>query len=145
MWRNIENEIVSEEWIWCFDNDDDDALEFEWRVLTTSSSSSLMEFQSIIPVSQGLISILIYIRLVLECECYVINFHYFHDDDDANVLGSMWMMKLGPSETMDSESYPQRPGESDCSYYIKTGLCRFGVTCRFNHPPSRKLVCIIKL
>ncbi|PNX92903.1 zinc finger CCCH domain-containing protein zfn-like [Trifolium pratense] len=56
--------------------------------------------------------------------------------------GSMWMMKLRPSETMNSESYPQRPGEPDCSYYIKTGLCRFGSTCRFNHPPNRKLAIV---
>ncbi|KFK25871.1 hypothetical protein AALP_AA8G173100 [Arabis alpina] len=36
--------------------------------------------------------------------------------------------------------YPERPGEPDCSYYIRTGLCRFGSTCRFNHPRDRKLV-----
>ncbi|KAI3459150.1 hypothetical protein Pfo_015813 [Paulownia fortunei] len=32
-----------------------------------------------------------------------------------------------------------REGEPDCSYYIRTGLCRFGATCRFNHPPNRTL------
>ncbi|XP_057427457.1 zinc finger CCCH domain-containing protein ZFN-like isoform X2 [Lotus japonicus] len=50
------------------------------------------------------------------------------------------MMKLRSSEAMESGPYPQRPGEPDCSYYIRTGLCRFGATCRFNHPPNRKLV-----
>ncbi|XVE90560.1 hypothetical protein DITRI_Ditri20bG0087600 [Diplodiscus trichospermus] len=40
---------------------------------------------------------------------------------------------------MESSPYPERPGEPDCSYYIRTGLCRFGATCRFNHPPNRKL------
>ncbi|XP_076953807.1 zinc finger CCCH domain-containing protein ZFN-like [Bidens hawaiensis] len=40
-------------------------------------------------------------------------------------------MEVGP--------YPVREGEPDCSYYIRTGLCRFGATCRFNHPPNRKL------
>nr|XP_043614810.1 zinc finger CCCH domain-containing protein ZFN-like isoform X2 [Erigeron canadensis] len=40
---------------------------------------------------------------------------------------------------MESGSYPVRDGEPDCSYYIRTGLCRFGATCRFNHPPNRKL------
>ncbi|XP_044482327.1 zinc finger CCCH domain-containing protein ZFN-like isoform X2 [Mangifera indica] len=52
---------------------------------------------------------------------------------------AMWQMTLRPNEAMESGSYPERPGEPDCSYYIRTGLCRFGATCRFNHPPNRKL------
>jgi len=56
------------------------------------------------------------------------------------VSDSLWMMNLRSGETMDSGAYPERPGEPDCSYYIRTGLCRFGATCRFNHPPNRKLV-----
>ncbi|MBA0752291.1 hypothetical protein Gogos_001137, partial [Gossypium gossypioides] len=51
----------------------------------------------------------------------------------------MWQMNLRSSETMESSPYPERPGEPDCSYYIRTGLCRFGATCHFNHPPNRKL------
>ncbi|KAE8706504.1 hypothetical protein F3Y22_tig00110392pilonHSYRG00097 [Hibiscus syriacus] len=35
-------------------------------------------------------------------------------------------MNLRSSETMESSAYPERPGEPDCSYYIRTGLCRFG-------------------
>jgi hypothetical protein len=31
---------------------------------------------------------------------------------------------------------PQRPGEPDCAHFIKTGVCRFGAKCRFNHPPT---------
>lgn len=56
------------------------------------------------------------------------------------ISDAMWQMNLRSSETMDSGPYPERPGEPDCSYYIRTGLCRFGATCRFNHPPNRKLV-----
>eukprot|EP00256_Glycine_max_P052389 XP_014618719.1 zinc finger CCCH domain-containing protein ZFN-like isoform X2 [Glycine max] len=56
-----------------------------------------------------------------------------------NPQDSLWMMNLRTGETMDSGSYPERPGEPDCSYYMRTGLCRFGATCRFNHPPNRKL------
>ncbi|CAH8331849.1 unnamed protein product [Eruca vesicaria subsp. sativa] len=52
----------------------------------------------------------------------------------------MWQMNLSSDETMETVSYPERPGEPDCSYYIRTGLCRFGSTCRFNHPPDRELV-----
>lgn len=25
-------------------------------------------------------------------------------------------------------------GENECSYYMKTGHCKFGVTCKFHHP-----------
>lgn len=53
---------------------------------------------------------------------------------------AMWQMNLRSSETMESGPYPERPGEPDCSYYIRTGLCRFGAMCRFNHPPNRKMV-----
>ncbi|GAB4835391.1 hypothetical protein Ancab_000301 [Ancistrocladus abbreviatus] len=57
---------------------------------------------------------------------------------------SMWPVNLRSSETMEaglypSGPYPEREGEPDCSYYIRTGLCRFGATCRFNHPPNRQL------
>ncbi|KAL8195379.1 hypothetical protein R6Q57_025782 [Mikania cordata] len=30
--------------------------------------------------------------------------------------------------------YPDRPGEPDCIYYIRTGMCGYGNSCRFNHP-----------
>nr|GMD86859.1 wall-associated receptor kinase-like 1 [Ipomoea batatas] len=42
-------------------------------------------------------------------------------------------------ETMESGPYPVRDGEPDCSYYIRTGLRRFGAYCRFNHPSNKKL------
>uniref|UniRef100_A0A0E0MLM2 C3H1-type domain-containing protein n=1 Tax=Oryza punctata TaxID=4537 RepID=A0A0E0MLM2_ORYPU len=52
---------------------------------------------------------------------------------------AMWQMTLGGGESMESSPYPERIGEPDCSYYMRTGLCRFGMTCKFNHPPNRKL------
>ncbi|KAI3946593.1 hypothetical protein MKX01_014451 [Papaver californicum] len=52
---------------------------------------------------------------------------------------TLWQLNLRANETMDPGPYPERPGEQDCTYYIRTGLCRFGMTCRFNHPPNRKL------
>ncbi|KAG6423465.1 hypothetical protein SASPL_113861 [Salvia splendens] len=33
-------------------------------------------------------------------------------------------------------SYPDRPGEPDCIYYLRTGSCGYGSDCRFNHPSS---------
>ena len=32
--------------------------------------------------------------------------------------------------------YPRRPGAQDCEFYVKTGRCKFGVACHFNHPPG---------
>lgn len=34
--------------------------------------------------------------------------------------------------------YPVRPEAEDCSYYLKTGTCKFGSNCKFNHPLRRK-------
>lgn len=30
--------------------------------------------------------------------------------------------------------YPQRPGEKDCVYYMQTRTCKFGDSCKFDHP-----------
>jgi hypothetical protein len=65
---------------------------------------------------------------------YVINLYV------TVISDAMWQMNLMSGEPMEPGLYPERPGEADCSYYIRTGLCRFGATCRFNHPPNRKLV-----
>ncbi|KAL7607389.1 hypothetical protein Lser_V15G17039 [Lactuca serriola] len=31
-------------------------------------------------------------------------------------------------------------GEKECSYYVKTGQCKFGVTCKFHHPQPAGMV-----
>lgn len=36
-----------------------------------------------------------------------------------------------------SDSYPERPGEPNCVYYMRTGSCGYGARCRFNHPRNR--------
>ncbi|KAK4796912.1 hypothetical protein SAY86_029238 [Trapa natans] len=35
------------------------------------------------------------------------------------------------------ESFPERPGEPDCPYFMKTQRCSFGLRCRFNHPKDK--------
>ncbi|PIN08164.1 CCCH-type Zn-finger protein [Handroanthus impetiginosus] len=45
----------------------------------------------------------------------------------------MWQLGLGGGP----ESYPERPDEPDCSYYLRTGFCGYGNRCRFNHPRDR--------
>jgi hypothetical protein len=58
------------------------------------------------------------------------------------VAEAVWPMAMQAQDGMDGGQgpYPERPGEPDCVYYMRTGLCGFGMTCRFNHPPNRKLV-----
>lgn len=41
--------------------------------------------------------------------------------------------------------YPERPGEPNCVYYIRTGQCGYGLSCRFNHPPDRNQVSLIMM
>ncbi|KAG6627207.1 hypothetical protein I3843_15G089100 [Carya illinoinensis] len=36
-----------------------------------------------------------------------------------------------------SESLPERPGEPDCPYFLKTQRCKFGLRCKFNHPKDQ--------
>lgn len=48
----------------------------------------------------------------------------------------MWQLSVGTGP----ESYPERPNEADCIYYLRTGVCGYGARCRFNHPRNRSLV-----
>lgn len=57
------------------------------------------------------------------------------------VAEGMWQqMTMSGSGAMQPGPYPERSGEPDCTYYLRTGLCRFGMSCRFNHPQDRNLV-----
>ncbi|XP_071731728.1 zinc finger CCCH domain-containing protein 67-like isoform X2 [Rutidosis leptorrhynchoides] len=40
-------------------------------------------------------------------------------------------------QQMPVSDYPERPGQPDCSYFMKTGDCKYRTTCKFNHPKSR--------
>ncbi|KAH9331409.1 hypothetical protein KI387_003517, partial [Taxus chinensis] len=35
------------------------------------------------------------------------------------------------------EPFPERRGQPECQYYMKTGDCKFGITCRYHHPKER--------
>ncbi|KAK3164781.1 hypothetical protein QOZ80_1AG0024590 [Eleusine coracana subsp. coracana] len=39
-----------------------------------------------------------------------------------------------PAEAHNAKGLPIRPGEVDCSFYMKTGSCMYGSICRYNHP-----------
>jgi hypothetical protein len=35
------------------------------------------------------------------------------------------------------DEYPERPGQPECSYYLKTGDCKFKSNCKYHHPKDR--------
>jgi len=35
--------------------------------------------------------------------------------------------------------FPMRPGEPVCKFYSQNGTCKFGQTCKFDHPPSKPM------
>ncbi|KAE8669632.1 Zinc finger CCCH domain-containing protein 58 [Hibiscus syriacus] len=41
-----------------------------------------------------------------------------------------------PSSSIQEESFPDRPGQPECQYYMKTGRCKYGSSCRYHHPPE---------
>nr|XP_027087150.1 zinc finger CCCH domain-containing protein ZFN-like isoform X1 [Coffea arabica] len=88
------------------------------KIKISSRSRISMDFDSGIPISRA--------SVVAEGSSSL--------DQDA-----LWQINLRSREPMEAGTYPVREGEPDCSYYIRTGLCRYGATCRFNHPPNRKL------
>jgi len=51
-------------------------------------------------------------------------------------------MSRGPARppgpgTSSGGDHPIRPGEPDCQFFLKTGNCKFGESCKFNHPPEK--------
>ncbi|KAL0437591.1 UNVERIFIED_CONTAM: Zinc finger CCCH domain-containing protein 32 [Sesamum radiatum] len=34
------------------------------------------------------------------------------------------------------QQFPERPGQPNCKYYMKNGDCKYGSSCRYNHPPD---------
>lgn len=42
-----------------------------------------------------------------------------------------------PGNSSKERSFPERPGEPECQYYLRTGDCKFGLACRYHHPQDR--------
>lgn len=41
----------------------------------------------------------------------------------------------GPSGSATKDpQFPERPGQPECKYYMRTGDCKYGSSCRYNHP-----------
>jgi hypothetical protein len=38
---------------------------------------------------------------------------------------------------MSVEEFPERPDQPECTYYLKTGDCKFKYKCKYHHPKNR--------
>ncbi|XP_010484523.1 PREDICTED: zinc finger CCCH domain-containing protein 3-like isoform X1 [Camelina sativa] len=55
---------------------------------------------------------------------------------DFNIEDAFKKMKVNDDGVAESNPYPDRPGEKDCQFYLRTGLCGYGSSCRYNHPTN---------
>ena len=37
------------------------------------------------------------------------------------------------------DEYPERPGQPECTYFLKTGDCKFKSNCKYHHPKRTTL------
>ncbi|XP_034679869.1 zinc finger CCCH domain-containing protein 43-like [Vitis riparia] len=51
---------------------------------------------------------------------------------DANVYGHHQQQQQSLIE-----DFPERPGQPECSYFLKTGDCKFRAACKYHHPKNR--------
>ncbi|KAJ6688286.1 PROTEIN PHOSPHATASE RELATED [Salix koriyanagi] len=65
-----------------------------------------------------------------------------NDNESSEKEGDNLEMKNESNGDADNNrmhhQYPVRPEADDCAFYMKTGTCKFGVNCKFNHPVRRK-------
>ena len=43
---------------------------------------------------------------------------------------------IGASPQLGPTGLPLRPGKTPCAFFLKTGTCKFGEGCKFDHPPE---------
>ncbi|RLN17335.1 uncharacterized protein C2845_PM02G02210 [Panicum miliaceum] len=55
----------------------------------------------------------------------------YHPKDNFQ---SRYRSKRDPPLAEELKVYPDRPGEPECPFYMKTGSCKFGADCKFHHP-----------
>ena len=46
---------------------------------------------------------------------------------------------LGFDALQRKNVFTQRPGEPECEYYLRTGTCKLGISCEFDHPRERPI------
>ncbi|KAF8412618.1 hypothetical protein HHK36_000587 [Tetracentron sinense] len=66
-------------------------------------------------------------------ESRIVQCKFNHPKDNIGILVGAVGVEGAP-ENVDVSVLPERPSELPCSYYMKTGKCKFGVSCKFHHP-----------
>ncbi|MFS7938606.1 putative transcription factor C3H family [Helianthus anomalus] len=68
-----------------------------------------------------------------------------NEDEDVSVDREHEHVQDLENQTKNVKAYhyPLRLDAEDCAYYIRTGMCKFGSNCKFNHPIRRKIQVII--
>uniref|UniRef100_A0A5B6Z193 Putative zinc finger CCCH domain-containing protein 67 n=1 Tax=Davidia involucrata TaxID=16924 RepID=A0A5B6Z193_DAVIN len=59
-------------------------------------------------------------------------------EENENVGGDSTAVAVSNNGKYRRYHYPLRPDAEDCSYYMRTGTCKFGSNCKFNHPTRRR-------
>ncbi|XP_070033565.1 zinc finger CCCH domain-containing protein 67-like isoform X4 [Nicotiana tomentosiformis] len=57
------------------------------------------------------------------------------ENENSDVAGSK---QWGFNGNRRGLNHPLRPDAADCAYYMKTGTCKYGLNCKFNHPSQRR-------
>lgn len=72
--------------------------------------------------------------------------HVYPSSDRGLPIPPAFFLNNPPTDTnlythhqpqMVVSDYPERPGQPDCSYFMKTGDCKYRAGCKFHHPKSR--------
>ncbi|KAL4342560.1 hypothetical protein GQ457_08G008170 [Hibiscus cannabinus] len=66
------------------------------------------------------------------------NANYEQYDTTSNIGGLTG--DINPALYHNSKGLPIRPDEVDCPFYLKTGSCKYGSTCRYNHPDRNAFI-----
>ncbi|KAI7740374.1 hypothetical protein M8C21_012721 [Ambrosia artemisiifolia] len=106
------------------DNDDDDEP-FEGGSWIGAVEKEVVDDEEDIDLKKKKEEVLEEEEEVDDKECRVLEIGGFHNNVEQN------------EEEDKRYHYPLRPDAEDCSYYMRTGMCKYGATCKFNHPLKR--------
>ncbi|KNA21028.1 hypothetical protein SOVF_046950 [Spinacia oleracea] len=59
-------------------------------------------------------------------------------EEVENVSKNEGSEKESSRRRSSSHRFPVRPESEDCAFFLRTGTCKFGMNCKFNHPPNHK-------
>ncbi|KAJ6838510.1 zinc finger CCCH domain-containing protein 65-like [Iris pallida] len=63
--------------------------------------------------------------------------HMQHPSLPLNMRDSNRKVGAPVTKKAQTSDYPERPGQPECPFFMKTGTCKFKGACKFHHPKSR--------